>query len=183
LDLEKKQQMKLIDILPIEKWIELEKEINKRSGLNASVFDADGIRITDFKKWANRLCPVVKANEKGQSYICAVAHQNAAHQAKNTREPTIIECDAGLVKFVVPIFVDDDFLGVAGGCGLLQWGSEVDNFLIHKTIGIDLGESENLSDDIAVISFAKLKSVIKYLKQELEWIKHEFSTKRFVSVG
>ena len=78
--------MKLLDILPAENWIELEKEINKRSGLNASVFDAEGIRITDFKKWANRLCPVVKANEKGQSYICAVAHQNAANQAKKIQK-------------------------------------------------------------------------------------------------
>ena len=175
--------MKLLDILPIEKWIELEKEINKRSGLNASVFDAEGIRITDFKKWANRLCPVVKANEKGQSYICAVAHQNAANEAQKTKGPAIIECDAGLVKFVVPIFVDDEFLGVAGGCGLLQKGSEVDSFLINKTTGIEIGKVENMSDDIATISIAELESVIKYIEQKLEWKKHEFSTKRFVSVG
>ena len=175
--------MKLIDILPIEKWIELEKEINKRSGLNASVFDTEGIRITDFKKWANRLCPVVKANEKGQAYICAVAHQNAANQAKKTREPVVVECDAGLVKAVVPIFVDDEFLGVAGGCGLLQKGSEVDSFLINKTIGIDVGEIENLSDDIATISSAKLNSVIKYIEQELEWLIHDFSKQRLVSTG
>ena len=175
--------MTLLDILPIEKWIGLEKEINKRSGLNASVFDAKGIRITDFKKWANRLCPVVKANEKGQSYICAVAHQNAANQAKKTRGPAIIECDAGLAKVVVPIFVDDEFLGVAGGCGLLQKGSEVDNFLINKTTGIDVGEIENLSDDIATISIAKLKAVIKYIEKELEWIVHDFSKQRFVSTG
>ena len=175
--------MKLLDILPAEKWIELEKEINKRSGLNASVFDAEGIRITDFKKWANRLCPVVKANEKGQSYICAVAHQNAANQAKKTKEPVIIECDAGLVKFVVPIFVDDEFLGVAGGCGLLQKGSEVDSFLINKTTGIDVKEIEKLSNDIATISSAKLNSVIKYIEQELEWLKHDFTNQRFVSTG
>jgi len=175
--------MKLSDILPIEKWIDLEKEINKRSGLNASVFDAEGIRITNFKKWANRLCPVVKANEKGQSYICAVAHQNAANQAKKTREPVVVECDAGLVKAVVPIFVDDEFLGVAGGCGLLQKGSEVDSFLINKTIGIDVGEIENLSDDIATISSAKLNSVIKYIEQELEWLIHDFSKQRLVSTG
>ena len=175
--------MKLLDILPVEKWIELEKEINKRSGLNASVFDSEGIRITDFKKWANRLCPVVKANEKGQSYICAVAHQNAANQAKKTREPVIIECDAGLVKVVVPIFVDDEFLGVAGGCGLLSKGSEVDSFLINKTTGIDVGEIENLSDNIATISSAKLNSVIKCIEQELEWIKHDFRNQRFASTG
>lgn len=175
--------MTLLDILPIEKWIDLEKEINKRSGLNASVFDAKGIRITDFKKWANRLCPVVKANEKGQSYICAVAHQNAANQAKKTRGPAIIECDAGLAKVVVPIFVDDEFLGVAGGCGLLQKGSEIDSFLINKTTGIDVGEIENLSDDITTISSAKLNSVIKYIEQELEWLIHDFSKQRLVSTG
>jgi ligand-binding sensor protein len=175
--------MKLVDIFPIEKWIELEKEINKRSGLNASVFDAEGIRITDFKKWANRLCPVVKGNEKGQSYICAVAHQNAANQAKKNRGPVIIECDAGLVKVVVPIFVDDEFLGVAGGCGLLQKGSEVDTFLINKTTCIEIGEIEALSDDIAFISTTKLESIIKYIEQELEWIKYDFRKQRFFSTG
>ena len=175
--------MNLIDILPIEKWIELEKEINKRSGLNASVYDADGVRITDFKKWANRLCPVVKANEKGQSYICAVAHQNAANQAKKTGRPATIECDAGLVKVVVPVFVDDEFMGVAGGCGLMQNGGEVDSFLINKTTGIDEGEIEFLSDDIATISTAKLESVIKYIEQEFEWIKHDSRNQRSVSTG
>ena len=149
--------MTLLEILPVEKWIELEMGINKRSNLNASVFDADGIRITDFKKWANRLCPVVKADKKGQSYICAVAHQNAANQAKKTRNPAIVGCDAGLVKVVVPIIVENEFLGVAGGCGLLLKDSEVDTFLVNKTTDLDAGEIEDLSNDIATISNRKIE--------------------------
>ena len=31
--------MKLDEMMPIEQWVEVEKEINKRSGLNAAVFD------------------------------------------------------------------------------------------------------------------------------------------------
>ena len=175
--------MTLQDILPVEKWIELEMEINQRSNLNASVFDANGIRITDFKKWANRLCPVVKANEKGQSYICAVAHQNAANMAQKTRGAAIIECDAGLVKTVVPIFVNAEFLGVAGGCGLLLRDSEVDTFLVNKTTDIDVGEIENLSNDIATISMEQLKSVIRYIEKELEWIKYNYQNQRLFSAG
>ena len=175
--------MTLLDILPVEKWIELEIEINRRSNLNASVFDANGIRITDFKKWANRLCPVVKANEKGQSYICAVAHQNAANQAQKTRDAAIIECDAGLVKVVVPIFVEDEFLGVAGGCGLLLQDSEVDTFLVNKTTDIDLEKIGNLSNDIAIISMEQLKSVIRYIEKELEWIKYNYHNQRLFSAG
>ena len=95
----------------------------------------------------------------------------------------VIECDAGLVKVVVPIFVDGDFLGAAGVCGLLLKGSEVDSFLINKTTGIDVGEIENLSDDIATISIAKLESVIKYIEQALASTKHDFRNQRFVSTG
>jgi ligand-binding sensor protein len=175
--------MTLLDILPVEKWIELEMEINKRSNLNASVFDSNGIRITDFKKWANRLCPAVKADEKGQSYICAVAHQNAANQARKTGNAAIVECDAGLVKVVVPIFVNDEFLGVAGGCGLLLKDSEVDTFLVNKTTDIDVEKIENLANDIATISMEKLQSVIRYIEKELVWIKHSYQYQRLASAG
>ena len=41
--------MKLTDLLPIEKWVELEKEIYEKSGLDVNVFDPDGYRITAFK--------------------------------------------------------------------------------------------------------------------------------------
>jgi ligand-binding sensor protein len=175
--------MTIVEMLPVEKWIELEMGINKRSNLNASVFDANGIRITNYKKWAHRLCPVVKADEKGQSYICAVAHQNAANQAQKTRAPAIVECDAGLVKVVVPIFENDEFLGVAGGCGLLLKDSEVDTFLVDKTTDTDPGEIENLSNDIATISMEQLKSVIKYIEEELQWIIHNYHNHRLVSAG
>jgi len=175
--------MTLLDISPVEKWIDLEKEINKRSNLNASVFDAEGIRITDFKKWANRLCPVVKADEKGQSYICAVAHQNAAGQARKAGQSAIVECDAGLVKVVVPIIVNGEFLGVAGGCGLLQKDGEVDTFLVNKTTDLGVGEIESLSEDIETISMEKLKSVIKYIEEEIDWIRRNYQNQRMVSAA
>ena len=129
--------MKLTDILPIEKWIALEKDLHNRYGLDVNVFDTSGVRISDFKEWVNRLCPAIKATDKGQSFICAVAHMNIAAQAMQTRRPAIEECDAGLVKIVVPIFMDDTFLGAVGVCGLLLVGGEVDPFLIEKIVGID----------------------------------------------
>ena len=175
--------MTLLDILPVDEWTNLEKEINKRSNLNASVFDADGIRITDFKKWANKLCPAVKADEKGQSYICAVAHQNAAGQARKTKDAEIVECDAGLVKVVVPIFVNGEFLGVAGGCGLLLEDGEVDSFLVDKTTDMGVEEIESLSNDIATISTEKLKSVIQYIQKEIDRITRKYQNQHLVSAA
>ena len=162
--------MKLTDIVPLEKWLELEQKINERSGLNASVFDVEGVRITEFKRWANKLCPIIKADEKGQNYICAVAHQNIAAQAERTQQPVISECDAGLMKLVVPIFIDEEFLGVAGGCGYVLGNGEVDSFMVNKTVEIDKEKLKDLSADIPVMTMEQAQSHTEFILSELEEI-------------
>ena len=164
------RKMKLTDILPLEKWVELEKEIYRRSGLNSSVFDIKGIRISDFQKWPNRLCPVIKANDKGQSFICAVAHMNLAAQAKQTEKAVIEECDAGLFKVVYPVFATGEFLGVVAGCGLLLDDGETDSFLINKVTDIDEEKVEELSNGIERRSRAEIEKLANYMKEEVDKI-------------
>jgi len=158
--------MKLTDVLPVEKWVEIEEMIYEKSGLNASVFDINGIRITKYKKFVNELCPVIKANEKGQSYICAVAHQNLAVMAKKSKKSVIMECDAGLVKIVAPIFIDGEFLGAMGGCGLLLDDGETDSFLVNKTTGIESETVENLSVGIPVMTTEEAEAVAAFLEDK-----------------
>lgn len=162
--------MKLTDILPLEKWVELEKEINRRSDLNASVFDIQGIRISDFQKWPNNLCPTIKANDKGQSFICAVAHMNLAAQARQTGKAVIEECDAGLFKVVYPVFAQGEFLGVVAGCGLLLDDSETDTFLINKITDIDEKKLEELSNDIGRKSRTEIEELAQFIKEEVDKI-------------
>jgi ligand-binding sensor protein len=162
--------MNLLELMPIEEWIEVEKEINRISGLNAAVYDAEGVRITDFKKWANRLCPAIRATEKGQKFICAVAHQNIAAQALKTGRTIVAECDAGLMKFAVPIISRDEFLGVAGGCGLLRGQEMVDSYLVHRTTDMAEDDAKNLSEDIDTIPDDRLQSAIDYLEKKVAQI-------------
>ncbi len=159
--------MKLVDILPIENWIEIEKEINRRSGLNAGVYDVDGLRITDFIKWASNFCPDLRATGKGQKFICAVAHQNIAARAAKSRKTVVAECDAGLMKFVVPIFVGDEFLGTAGGCGLRYGLGEVDAYLVHRTADMDEQHVQDLAGEIGTIEPDTLSDVIGYVENKV----------------
>ena len=172
--------MKLDDMMPIEKWVEVEREITRQSGLNAAVYDVAGVRITGFKKWANRLCPALRATEKGQKFICAVAHQNIAAQTIKTGKTVVDECDAGLMKFAVPIFVENEFLGVAGGCGLLRNQEQVDTYLVHRTTGLAEEIVEDLSQNIETIPNHRLESAIRYLEKKVAEIIREF---RIVSQG
>lgn len=168
--------MQLVDIMPLEKWVEIEKEINAQSGLNAAVYDAQGMRITDFIKWGNRLCPSLRGTEKGLQSICSVAHQNVAAQAVKTRETIVEECDAGLMKFAVPIFMDNEFIGVAGGCGKLRGDGQIDDYLVHRTAGMDMEVIEELSRDIETIENENLKSVISYVEKKVTQIISDFKS-------
>ena len=162
--------MQLIDIYPLEKWVELEQEIHDRFNIDSNVFNIDGIRISEHKAWVNKLCPAIKATDKGQSFICAVAHMNLAAMAKNSGEPVVEECDAGLVKIVVPIYADDVFMGAVGACGLLMQDGEVDSFLVNKITDIDEAKVDALSEGIQSISNDKIQELINFIEDRVSEI-------------
>ena len=167
--------MEMTDLHPLDKWVELEKEINRRSGLNATVFDINHMRITDFKKWANNLCPVIKANEKGQTFICATAQRHIAAMAQKTRKPVVEECDAGMVKIVVPVFINSEFLGSVSGCGLLQTDEgKVESFLVNKTTGIDGEDIKRLSKEIGHISMEDAEALGLFITGKVNKIVESF---------
>jgi ligand-binding sensor protein len=156
--------MNLTDIMPIEAWVEIETEIHGRAGLNAAVYDVNGQRITDFKGFANQLCPALRETGNGQKFICAVAHQNMASRAARTGKSIVAECDAGLMKFVVPIIYDDEFLGTAGGCGLLREQAQVDTYLVHRITGLAEDRVQQLAANVDTITPERLETVLEFVQ-------------------
>jgi ligand-binding sensor protein len=165
--------MKLTDIAPLERWMELENDIHARSGMDANVFDTRGYRISPQKHWANELCPAIKDTDKGQSFICAPAHMNIAAQALRSRETVIEECDAGMIKLVVPIFLEDEFVGAVGACGMKFEDSEIDAFLVNKMTEIDEERVESLSATVPSIAIEKAEELARYIKGRLDAILSE----------
>jgi ligand-binding sensor protein len=159
--------MKLTDLAPLEKWMALEKDIHKKSGLDVNVFDTKGYRISEFKNWANRLCPEIKATDKGQSFICAPAHMNIATLAMRSKQPVIEECDAGMLKLVVPIMLNDEYVGAVGACGFLLDDGEVDSFLVNKMTDINEDKVERLAEGIDSITTEKAEILAQYIEDQI----------------
>jgi ligand-binding sensor protein len=168
--------MNLTNLAPLERWRELEKAIHQRFGLDANVFDVKGYRISDFKAWANSLCPEIKATDKGQSFICAPAHMNIANMAMRSKKTVIEECDAGLLKMVVPIFVNGEFIGAVGACGVILDEGEVDTFLINKVAEIDEDRIELLSKDLPSAATEKVQAAGRYIEEQIALIVGEFDS-------
>jgi ligand-binding sensor protein len=168
--------MKLTDIAPLERWMALENEIHARSGMDANVFDTKGYRISPQKHWANALCPAIKETDKGQSFICAPAHMNIAAQAMRSRRTAIEECDAGMVKLVVPIFLEDVFLGAVGACGMLFAESEIDGFLVNKMTEIDEDTVGSLAASVPSIAREKALELSRFIEGRIAAILAGFRT-------
>ena len=160
--------MHLTDLMPLEDWMKLENDIHAKFGVDSNVFDNQGIRISKVKNWSNRLCPAIKATDKGQSFICAVAHMNLAAMAEKQKGPVIEECDAGFVKMVVPIFRDNQMLGAVGACGVLLEDGEVDTFMVNRTTDIEETRIEELARDAPTITHGQAKAIVSYIQQQLQ---------------
>lgn len=160
--------MNLTDIAALETWMALENEIHDRFAIDANVFDPKGYRITPQKHWVNPLCPAVKDTDKGQSFICAPAHMNIAAMARQSRTAVVEECDAGMLKLVVPIYRGEEFLGAVGACGVRFEDSEIDSFLVHKMTGIDADRVEELAADVPAIPRARAEELRDFIQGRLK---------------
>ena len=95
---------------------------------------------------------------------------NIAAMAMKQRQAVIEECDAGMIKMVVPIFYESEFVGAVGACGFVLDDGEVDSFLINKMTEIDEEKVEQLADGTPAITTAKAEELSKYISEQIEEI-------------
>jgi ligand-binding sensor protein len=162
--------MELIELLSVEEWANLEEELHQYSGLNVHVYDKQGQSITPYNAWANILCPLIREFPQGLTAVCAPAQQRMTLQAKKTKNPVISECDIGLAKFVIPIYMGVEFLGCIGGCGQLFPDSELEFFLISKITGNDMQELKNTNFHIKEILQEKVEQLIQLFQSRVNGI-------------
>ncbi|WP_319525532.1 PocR ligand-binding domain-containing protein [uncultured Desulfosarcina sp.] len=159
--------MELTDILSTEEWAGFEKELFDRFHINCTVYNTSGVGVTGKPNWCNRLCPVIKANPDALAAICAPGNQNFMAQARQTGKAVIGECDAGLIKIAVPIFVKDEFLGTAGGCGLLPEGGEIETFMIEKSTGMSEAQIADLGAGVGTMSDARASEMADFIEDRI----------------
>jgi len=73
-----------------------------------------------------------------------------------------------LIKIVVPIFAGDEFIGAAGGCGLLMEDGEVDDFMINKTTDIEEEKIAALAESVATVTQHEAERLAAYIAGEID---------------
>ena len=168
--------MELTDILSKDEWAKFEKALHENFHMNCTVYDTSGIGITGQPNWCNELCPAIKANKDSLAAICAPGNQYFMAQAKKTKWSVIGECDAGLMKIAVPIFINGDFLGTAGGCARLPKGGTVETYIIEKTTGLSKTDISELCRGLTSMSEYQADHMAEFIKNRIsEYVKYYVS--------
>jgi ligand-binding sensor protein len=157
--------MELTDIMLLEGWKRLAEDIYTRFGFNGAVYDRNNNVLAKSEEWANKICPAIKAGEA--RIICASAQQRLSKVAQEKREPATEECEIGLTKFVVPIFLNEEFVGTVGGCGCVLGDSETDAFYIGKLLKKEDEEIKSLLTTVRHISQDKVQEAIRYVQKKV----------------
>ena len=89
-------------------------------------------------------------------------------QAKQSQKAVIGECDAGMMKIAVPIFSEGEFLGTAGGCGLLPAGGEVETFMIEKTAGLSEEEIAGLCEGMKFMTEGQAEKMAAFIEDKIK---------------
>jgi ligand-binding sensor protein len=152
----------------------LNKIFFDRFQINCTVYDTRGVGVTGKPHWCNRLCPQIKANKDSLAAICAAGNQYFMAQAKITKKAVIGECDAGLIKIAVPIFMGQDFMGTAGGCGLLPEGGAVETFLVEKTTGLSAAEVLDLCAGVGTMDNKKAEKMAAAIEKRIAQLVDNF---------
>ncbi|MGE4505959.1 MAG: PocR ligand-binding domain-containing protein [Desulfovibrionaceae bacterium] len=167
------------DLLPAARWEELEREVAERFGLSASVTDNQGARVTTFDNFCNDLCRRIKTDPKGLTAICALAGQYFAGEVASSGGPVMEECDAGMTKIAVPIYVGGsrggnaggnargEVAGNVGGCGVLVDDGEPDDFMIAKSLGVDEAELAGCMATVPRITRARAEEIRAWLEERV----------------
>jgi Sensory domain found in PocR len=154
--------MELTDIKPLESWKSIADQIHDKFGFNGTVYKKDNFVLAKSDGWANKVCPAIKAGDS--VVVCSSAQQRLSKIAQEKKDCVVDECDAGFIKFLMPLYISNEFAGLIGGCGCLAERTEIDAFHISKLL-----KKEDITDMIGTtksISGDLLEEAVQFVRQK-----------------
>jgi ligand-binding sensor protein len=158
--------MELTDIMSLERWKSIADQIHEKFGFNGTVFKKDNNVLVKSDGWANKVCPAIKSGES--VFVCSSAQQRLFRTAQEKKDCVVDECDAGFIKFLMPLYIGSEFAGMIGGCGYLAENTKIDAFYISKLL-----KKEDITDLLSSTKYItkdKLMEVIQFVQGQAQTI-------------
>ena len=156
----------MYDIKSKEQWQQILDGACQELGMPFAVTDKENA-VLQVSGQRNPLCSKIRSIEEASSFICSQAQEFMAEAAKKERRPIIDFCDAGMLKLVIPVFCQNEFVGTVTACGAYIEGEELEAFLIEKSSKLNEQEVEALIRQVPEGDLSKISAVTQRLFRQI----------------
>ena len=151
-------ELSIYDVNSRENWQKLLEQTQSSSGLPTALLDSKNI-ILQSSGERNELCREIRSRDKAKPVICGQSQQFMAEMARNQKTVVVEICEAGMVKFVVPVFRDENYLGCVTACGGMLPETEIETYLIEKTAGIDEQSVSKMAETATIVQKERIQRI------------------------
>jgi ligand-binding sensor protein len=147
-----------LEIMSAEKWDELLEELASDSLMATALMDTEGSILRSQGK-RNALCKLIRAKDEAKMSVCAQTSQAMLEMVRVSLTPVIEECEAGMLRLVIPVVRDGILVFQVAACGRLANDGQVETFLVSKLLDIEEADVTDLSRSVTLVARRYLQDI------------------------
>ena len=148
--------MSVYDIRSKEEWQKILDDVCEEAGMPAALVDEKNTMM-QVSGERNPLCSIIRGKKESLSFICGQTQQFMAGTAASSKQPVTDLCEAGMLKSVIPLFKDNQFIGSITVCGSSVPGEEIETFAISKSTNMNEEDISRLAGSVPESSQDKIE--------------------------
>jgi len=150
--------MNLYDVKEEEEWQEILDNLCEALDMPTALVDPHSFVLQESGE-RHDLCSAIRARKDTLMSICAQTQKFMAREAKETRRPVIVSCEANMSKCLIPIFLDDEFMGSVVVCGTALPDEKIKTAMVAEKLGMDSDDVVRMADRVPVVDRKKVAEV------------------------
>ena len=164
--------MNLFYVKSEEEWQQILDDLSEALNMPTALVDTQSFVLQESGE-RHELCKAIRANKESLIGICARTQKFMSKEAKETRRPVIVSCEANMTKCMIPIFSDEEFMGSVVVCGTGIPEEEITPAMIAKSIN---RSEEEVNRMIELVPFVAQEKVADIASSLFDEIHHKKST-------
>ena len=150
--------MNLYDVRTEEEWQQVLDDLCESLSMPTALVSPDSFVLQESGE-RHELCKAIRANKESLIGICARTQKFMSKEAKTTRRPVTVSCEANMAKCMIPVFSDEEFVGSVVVCGTAIPEEEITPDMIAKSINRSEAEVNRMIQRVPVVEKEKVVQV------------------------
>jgi ligand-binding sensor protein len=140
-----------LEIMSAEQWDELLEELASDSLMATALMDTEGSILRSHGR-RSALCKLIRDSDEARMSVCSQTSQAMLELVRVSLTPVIEECEAGMLRLVIPVVRDGILVFQVAACGRLAHDGEIETFLVSKLLDMEEADVTDLSRSVTLVA-------------------------------